>query len=471
VKYKPKTKMRVYQARALKKFIRNRGIIFLNMPMRSGKTKTAIDCACAARIVWGHPQRVLVVCPKSVIGVWVREIKKHSPLDYFISTRYGAMGTINEKSITWKIVNYEAMYTRRRVPTEDGYMVVMDDNQELYDFDPDMLIVDESTAMGDPTTVQSAKTFKLVRDLGIRLRILMTGTPWHRKLLYAFGSFKILNVDLFGTSWTAYKKTYGLWGGYAETKLLKYINLDQFRKKIAPWTYTLKHVPPMPPVHQVIPIPFTEGVQQYVDMASDAYTQIKNREVVGELVVTRLLRLAQLANGYARTADDSLVTVGRDKVTFAQDHLRSLKDQGLRKVVIVCEEKPQLLHAGRAAKQAGYGVIPFYGATENREAAIDKFQGSDKCMAMVMQISTGAMGIDLSAADTMIFWTPPTKFLLWDQVSARIRKYKDMRTLLYLYYIMEGTIEEAKYLALQQNIDLARLVGDHPELINFQEAG
>jgi len=37
--------------------------------------------------------------------------------------------------------------------------------------------------------------------------------------------------------------------------------------------------------------------------------------------------------------------------------------------------------------------------------------------------------------------------------------------------VTKGTIEEAKYLALQQNIELAKLVGDHPELINYQEIG
>lgn len=465
--------MRPYQARALKKFIRKRGVLALHMPMRSGKTKTAIDCACAARVVWGRPQRVLVVCPKSVIGVWQRELLKHSPLPPLIETRYGTTWIDKGEGpkMRWKIVNYEATYDRVRVPTEDGYQVVNVDRKDIYDFEPDMIIVDESTALGDPTTVQSAKVFKITQDFRIPLRIIMTGTPWHRRILMSFGAFKVLNMEIFGTDWGAFKRTYGIWGGYAETKLLKYVHLKRFRKKVEPWAFTMTHVPPMPPIHQVIPIPFTEGTKQYAEMANDAYTEIKGREISGDLIITRLLRLAQLANGYAKTEEGELVPVGSDKAAFATDHLRSLKDQGLRKVVIVCEEKPQLLYAARAANQAGYGVIPFYGATDNRELAIDKFQGSENCVAMVMQIATGAMGIDLSAADTMIFWTPPTKFLLWDQVAARIRTYKDLRTLLYLYYIMEGTIEEAKYLALTQNIELAKLVGEHPELVNYQEAG
>jgi hypothetical protein len=90
---------------------------------------------------------------------------------------------------------------------------------------------------------------------------------------------------------------------------------------------------------------------------------------------------------------------------------------------------------------------------------------------MVMQISTGSMGIDLSSADTMGFWTPPTSLLQWDQVCARIRQHADMRTLYYFYYVSKGTIEEAKYLALQENQELAKLVGDHPSLIAYKELG
>ena len=410
----------------------------------------------------------------SVIGVWVNELRKHSPEPFHVETRYGTTdncgGLIGKNMVFWRIINYEATYDRIRADTEDGIAFRMGEKEDLYDFNPDAIILDESTAIGDPTTKQCIFIFKLVRDLKIPVRITMTGTPWHRKLLMAFGQFKVLNMEIFGTNWGAYKKTYGLWGGYADTKLLKYINLKMFRRKVEPWAFSMKHVPPMKPVHQVIPVPFSEGVERYEQMANEAYLEIAGHEVEASLIITRIRKLVQIANGYVRSTDAVLRT-GRDKEDFGKDYLRDLLNQGVRKVVIVVEELPQLLQATRAAKAAGYKAILFYGASENREERIDKFQTGGGHIAMIMQISTGAMGIDLSATDTMVFWTPPTKFLQWDQVCARIRKYKDMRTLAYYYLVTKGTIEEAKYLALQQNIELAKLVGDHPELINYQEIG
>jgi hypothetical protein len=457
VKYRPKTKMRVYQARALKKYVANGGVLALHMPMRSGKTKTAIDCKSVMRIFYGRPKRVLVVCPLSVIDVWVNELRKHSPVAWRAETRYGITegdGLFPEDPMVWRIINYEALYSRQRVGTPDGYSYMMVPNQALYQFKPQGMIADESTALGDPTTKQSIFAFKLVQDLDIQYRIIMTGTPWHRRILKSFGAFKFLDYRIFGTNWGLFKKTYGLWGGPHDTKLLMYSNLDQFREKVKPVAFTMKHVPPMKPIHQVIPVPFTEGVDEYQQMADEAYIEVKNHEIDATLVLTRILKLAQIANGYARTSE-VVVSLGSDKRRFAEGFFRDLLDQDCSKVVVVCEEVPQLLHAGLALRTAGYKT----------------FQKGKGPLAIVMQGRTGSMGIDLSATDTMVFWTPPTSLLHWDQVSARIRKYKDMRTLAYYYLITKGTIEEAKYLALQQNIELAKLVGDHPELISYQEAG
>jgi SNF2 family DNA or RNA helicase len=95
--YKYKTRPYKHQVKALRKIVRLRGGL-LAMPMRSGKTKTAIDWACVMYLKYyrGKKMRVLVVCPLSVKGVWKSQIRAHQPEEF-------------KGKIKWKLVNYERL--------------------------------------------------------------------------------------------------------------------------------------------------------------------------------------------------------------------------------------------------------------------------------------------------------------------------------------------------------------------------
>ena len=71
MKYRFKTKPYGYQVAALKKLLMNRGGA-LFMDMGTGKTKIAIDFAACMRLK-EHVERVLIICPKSVVAVWRNE--------------------------------------------------------------------------------------------------------------------------------------------------------------------------------------------------------------------------------------------------------------------------------------------------------------------------------------------------------------------------------------------------------------
>ena len=55
----------------------------LLMDMGTGKTKIIIDEVCW-QIKEGRPQKVLIICPKTVIGTWIKEWQKHATEPYFI---------------------------------------------------------------------------------------------------------------------------------------------------------------------------------------------------------------------------------------------------------------------------------------------------------------------------------------------------------------------------------------------------
>jgi hypothetical protein len=83
----------------------------------------------------------------------------------------------------------------------------------------------------------------------------------------------------------------------------------------------------------------------------------------------------------------------------------------------------------------------------------------------------GAKGLDFSAADTAVYYSLPAGLLPYDQSSARIRKWKDKRTLTYFYLAARGTVDELAYLAIQEGLEVVDMVQHHPTLLKYEAEG
>ena len=448
-KYKFKTKPRPYQVKALKKLVRKNGGN-LWVPMRWGKTKVAIDWAGAMYVKHGVT-RFLVVCPKSVIGVWKSEIKKHLP---------------DGTPIEFYIVNYERTYDREYDDDRSWEPV---DSIEIARFEPQAMIIDEAHRIGDPSARQSKQCWRIKNAHHIQLILELTGTPFHRNPLRTFGMFKVLDDGIFGTSYTTFKKQYALFGGYGGYKLLKYKNLKRMRQKIAPLTYYRKQTEYKGITHQPFPVRLSESLPAYRSMADKSIVKLsKGRLSTAEIVLTKHLRLSQIACGWIRTDEGEWVRVGREKQQALSDHVGDMYENGVPKFVLATRFIPALRDAASVCKDRGYKLYLLHGgvAAGEREQRIAEFDETDEPAAFVMQASTGREGIDLSAADTLLWYGYVDSLVDYDQVNARIRKYKERRKLNYVHFTAEGTVDEVTLSALQAKRDVAEYVLNHPTLLD-----
>lgn len=468
--YPFKTEPRPHQVKALKKLIPNGGG-GLFAPMRSGKTKTAIDWACAMHLKHGVRRVLFFTHTPTTFGVIKMEVRKHCPLPYRVFIRDELVEEQPNAVIDFMILNIQLVYDRVRVGKrgwEPG------DAMWLYEWDPQVLIVDESTTIGDPTSVQSRKIYKLQKDLHVQYKLIMSGTPLHRKLFMAFGQFKFLDDTIFGTSWTSFKETYGLWGGFQKQTLLKYRNVKRFRRKIAPSVFQVRHIPAVPAIHQVRPVILEPKAREmYRRMQLDRVLETDKGQVVAELIVVQLLKLAQMASGFVRTEDGEWVRVSTAKREAYGDLLKDYREAGKQKIIVFSRFLPTLRDIALESKKHGYNVLLLHGGVKSldREKRYVKFQEAEGRWVFISQISTGSMGIDLSAADTTVYYSLTESLLHYDQSMARARKYKETRTLNYDYLIAEKTIDEVMYLALKNKADLVDFVMKHPDLIHWQEEG
>jgi superfamily II DNA or RNA helicase len=459
VKYRYKTTPYKHQVKALRKVVRRRGGA-LFMPMRSGKTKVAIDWTCVMYLKFhrlsGRPMRVLVVCPLSVKGVWKNQIRLHMPDEF-------------KGHIKWKIINYERAYGRKQYP--DGWEPVP--RRALYKWHPDIIIVDEAHKIGNPATVQSTHIYKLQKEVQPR-KLVLTGTPFHRKPLMVFGVFKFLDDQTFGVAHGTFKKRYAKWGGYGYHRIVKLQRQNELVRKMAPLTFLMKTMPYVPPQHEVVPFHLKESEAAYESMAREAIAVFKNGGVLeAPIALTKTLRLAQICGGRVRDSDGEMQRIGREKRKCLEGLVDQFVDSEVQKFVCYARFVPELKDIVEVCRNAGYTVYLMYGKTPGdvREQRIAEFDETKDKAAFVSQVSTGSMGIDLSAASVEVFYSLPQSLVDYDQDCARIRKFRDHRTLTYYYLCAEGTIEEVNLSALRANLELIDVLERDPQLLSYEARG
>lgn len=453
MKYRFQRTPRAWQLRAFRLLLlHNGGAIFA--PMRSGKSKVAIDWV-AAKVLKDGVERVLIVAPLSAFAGWRDSI--HRDLSPAVAER-----------VEIRLVNFERTYGREPDGAGGWYAV---DNDELEQFDPQVAIIDESHRVGDPSTLANKKLYKLLRTRDTPV-VLLTGTPFHRKPIMIFGQWKLRDDAVFGTHFGAFKKTYVRYGGYGGYEILGYRKLKRMRKKIAPETFFMAHVPPREPVEVHIKFPLEESRSVYETMATDGFVSLGKKDTVdASNPLVRHLRLSQIVGGQVRTDRGKRRAVGGEKARAFDDLVRQLQDSEVPKFVVGVRFIFELVSAARVAKAHGYHVLLYHGglSERQREKRLTLAHETDKPIAFISQMAAGSLGVDLSFADTMVLWSLTRSLVDFDQFKARIRLYQDTRPLTYYYLMGEGTVDEINLLALKQGYDVVEFLVNHPDLLKYRE--
>lgn len=443
MKYEFRTRPFDHQVEALRKLLPRKRGGGLYMEMGTGKTKVAIDYACA-RELKGEVTQVLVLGPLSTLGVWDREILKHAPLN---------------SKLKWRVINYEkarlAHYT-----------------QQLFDYcrqGPTLLVCDEAHKLKNPQSKQSKAAYILSkRCVGA---LVLTGTPITKHALDLFGEMRVVDDQILGSSWGAFKRQYAVWGGYGGYQLIKYINLRQLRKRLEPHIYRVKKedcldLPSR--THEVVPVHLRESRPVYEQMARESVVEFENGSVSeAPIVLTRLLRLSQCTGGYLRTDDSTYRAVGHEKRTAFAGLVEDMAEQERHKIVVFVRFLNELRDASYVCKEHGYKVLPFYGKVKqsDREQRIAEFEETDEPTAFIAQIATGSLGISLTAASEAIFYSHSYDYAEFAQACDRLHRIGQRHPVTYYHLIARDTVDEAVWISLKTKRNVADLVMHRPELL------
>ena len=439
--------------------IRSHGVAFL-MEMGTGKTLTSIGVV-GALYQFGLVNRILVACPLSITGVWEEEFHAFADYPVKITVLKGTsekkrqqIDRIPSEGLQVLVVNYESAWRLE---------------EELLKFDADLIIADEGHKLKDNRSRQS----RGMQHLGdkARYKLLLTGTVITNREIDVFSQYRFLDSRIFGTSFYAFRNRYFDMTGYGNhIPVFRQSMAEDFLKRMHCIAYrvTKEECLDLPEVREEVRKVELEpkAMRMYEELQEDCYTELKGSEVTAANVLTKLLRLSQLTGGHLTDDERHVRPVSSAKLDALSDIIDAAVSDG-QKIVVMARFVAEMydIEAMLTKKGIGYSVVR--DGVKDRDEEVKRFMTDPTCQVFVGQIAAAGLGITLTAAHIMVFYSLDYSMSNFDQAKARIHRVGQKQKCLYLYLIAKGTVDGKVLRSLQNKVNLAKaLVDDYRNGIN-----
>lgn len=390
--------------------------------MRSGKSKSVIDLACYNHGT-GRIAGVLVVAPNGVHGNWIkRELPKHH------------WRTVERRGIVWNSAkattkSWKAQFQQALAAPGLAWLAI---NNDALKTEPGraairafikarkryLLVVDESHEFGTP----GSRRTKTLRGLAptAEMRRILSGTSAAESPLKTFSQFEVLEKGALGfTTYEDFKDRYSTWETKKNWKTKRdysvlegYVNQEELRARIAGWASVVlrEDCDDMPNlVRTPLPIQLTDAQRKVSkELVAGALLQLDSGQFVtpaegGALVI----RLQQVSSGYVVDEDGSLVDLVTPEDNPRLQSLRSALSLCLGKAIVWCRFKYEIALVMGLLRRLGIEAVEYHGLVKSRDRdlAIDRFQNDPRVRVFVGQPRAGGQGLDLSAAEEIIWFS------------------------------------------------------------------
>lgn len=379
------------------------------------QTLTFIHCAGG---------QALVVCPSSLVSNWAAEAEKFVP-DLTVVTlegpkRFERMEEAGDLFIT-------------------SYALIRRDEEYYRDWGFTTVVLDEAQNIKNP----EAKVTKAVHRLSGDFRFALTGTPIENSVQ---DLWSIMNFSMPGYlgSRKEFMDRFGSTGSQARLRRrIRPIILRRLKSEVA------KDLPDK--IEQVVYCDLKPAQQEvYEKILRESREMILDAEGGRKrmLALTALLRLRQTC------CDLRLLGLKNIEEADASIKLDTLEEllteavEGNHRVLVFSQfvEMLQVLVPMLASRGLGYCYLD--GSTKNRGDVVAKFQSDENIPVFLISLKAGGVGLNLTAADTVIhvdpWWNPAVEA----QATDRAHRIGQSRVVTSYKLITRNTVEE-KILALQ----------------------
>ncbi len=392
-----------------------------------GLGKTLMTLAFLAR--WKEeagPGTVLVVCPTSLVGNWVREAERFTP---------------DLRAVAWTGATRRDIAIGEHDVVVTTYGVLRRDAAKLAKTRFRCVVLDEAQNAKNPASATS----RVARQLDADMRLALTGTPVENRLSELWSLMTFANPGMLGTAREfdeRYERPIGLRpDGAGAAELRAVVRPFILRRTKA---QVLGDLPPKTEIerscvfglrqkraYDALSLAVREAVRTNMERRKDARTRIA--------VLTAILRLRQMACD-PRLIDPAARPEDSAKRMAFLDLVRELVSEDRR--ALVFSQFVELLSLWRQDLDAAR--VPYEwldGSTTNRDAVVDRFQ-SGTAPIFLVSLKAGGAGLNLTAADTVIhcdpWWNPAAE----DQATDRAHRIGQTKPVTVIRLVARGTIED-----------------------------
>ena len=398
---------------------------------------------------------MLIVAPLSILGVWQEEFLKFADFEYSLTILNGGESKKIEKlrqipahGLQVAVINYESAWRMEK---------------ELAAWDADLIVCDE----GHKIKTHNITASKCMHRLGAkaRYRMLLTGTIITNKAIDVFSPYKFLNPAVFGNSFYAFRNRYFDMVGYGNhTPVLKTSMAEELTRRIHSIAFraTKAECLDLPETMEIVRTVELEpqAKRLYQQLVRDSFAQIKSGEITAANVLTRLLRLSQLTGGFLRGDEtDRVERVSSAKLDALSDIVDSAAQEG-GKLVIIARFLPEIDAITEMLERKSIGYSRITGAVKDRDEQVRRFQADPDVAVFVGQIATAGLGITLTAADKMVFYSLDYSMSNFEQTKARIHRVGQRNPCTYIYLVAGNTVDAKVLKALRDKANLAKVLID-----------
>ena len=333
---------------------------------------------------------------------------------------------------------------------------------QLLKYNADLIIADE----GHKIKQHSTKQAKGVHKLGALAdyRLLLTGTLITNKEMDVFSQYKFVNPAIFGSSFFTFRNRFFDMTGYGlHTPVFRTSQSNEFLRRLhsVAFRVTKAEALDLPPITEETRSVELEPktMRLYKELADESFASLNPGDITAVNILTRMLRLSQLTGGFVGDDNKLVHQVSTAKMEALMDIVDSVMEDG-KKLVIMARFVPEMDAIIAMLEKKGIGYAQVRGGVKDRAEEVRRFQEDADCKVFIGQIAAAGLGLTLTAADTMVFYSLDYSMSNFTQAQARIHRIGAQGTCHYIYLLGQGTIDEKVMKALQGKVDLAKALID-----------
>ncbi len=402
----------------------------------------------------------LVVLPTSLISNWRRELEKFARNKLSLLILHGS----DRHKLFAEINNHDLVITT--------YSLLSRDADVLLAHDYYYLILDESQWIKNSKT----KAAKTAGELSAEHRLCVTGTPLENNLGEIWSQFNFLMPGFLGSQQTFNNRFRNpierqgdlLRGEGLSTRLAPFI-LRRTKRQVA------AELPDKVEMESTVSL---ESKQAVLYESVRASMEKRVRDVLASqgmakshiTILDALLKLRQVCCDPRLLKLEQAKTVTQSaKLELLMNLLPEMVAEG-RKVLLFSQFTSMLSLIETELEQHRIRYTKLTGATRKREEAIAEFQEGNANVFLI-SLKAGGVGLNLTAADTVILYDPWWNPAVERQAIDRAHRIGQDKTVFVYRLIVENSIEE-RIVAMQANKQqLAdNLVGSNGEAIKALKA-